>query len=351
MKIFYFAPENSGVAFYRFYQPLEELKERGLIELRSWGFDFTGKHLDMPTSKELKEISDWGDIFIFGRMDTPEYLKTIQTIKEFSGKKVLLDIDDNIFSITPYLPAHQAYNPNGPAIKIHEEIAKYVDGIIVSTPALEEIYKKYNKVWTIENGIKYIQNRKIHDGINIGYMCSGSHLENAQIIEAAIIKILSKYPQTRFYYTKAFQGFMERVPQNIVSQINYVPFFPLKDYLKYVNNLNLDIGLAPLMSNDFNRCKSNIRVLEYWQNRTAVIASPLDEYSKTITHGFDGFLAKDDEWVNWLEELIKNEGLRNYMISNSAETLKKYDIANSANKYYELLNEVLLGRLVDGKNT
>ena len=343
MRVVYFAPENSGVGYYRFYQPLEDLKERGLIELKSWGFDFTNKRHELPSTKELKEFGTWGDIFVFGRFDVPEYKKAIETIKEFTGKPVLLDIDDNIFSISPYLPAHQSYDPNGFALKIHEEIVKYVDGIIVSTPALEEIYKKYNKVWVIPNGIKYLHSKLKHDGINIGYLCSTSHLENAQIVEPAIIRVLRKYQNVRFYYTKSFGGFMDFIPEEIKAQVNYLPFFPLKDYLSYVNNLKLDIGIAPLMNNDFNKCKSNIRVLEYWQNQTAVVASPLLEYNRTIRHGFNGYLAQDDEWEEMLDDLVRNPERRNYLIKNASQSLKDYDVSIFADKYYKVLREFIDG--------
>lgn len=345
-KIVYLAPENSGVAYYRFWQPLENLKDRGLIELRSWGFDFTGKIIPNPTISELKELCDWADLFIVGRRDDPAWQTMVALIKQFANKPVLLDIDDNIFSVSPYIPAYQGYSPNGPMMEIHKTIAKMVDGIIVSTPALAEVYKEYNKVGHVPNGIRYLYDKKPHEGINIGYMVSHSHLENAQIIEPALVKILRKYNNVRLYYTGAFKGFMERLPKELECQVNYVPFYPLKDYLKYVNQLNLDIGLAPLMDNDFNKCKSNIRILEYWQNRTAVIASPLPEYSSTMTHGFDGYLSQDDEWEHWLDDLILNPERRNYMIQNSLETLKKYDVANFADKYLDIIRE-----MIDGQNS
>lgn len=343
LKIFYIAPENTGVAYYRFYQPLEDLRERGLIELDSYGFDFTGKNFEIPSVKKINEIGQWADVVIFGRLDHPGYFNLIQTIKEVHKKKVILDIDDNIFAISPYVAAAQAYNVNGPTLKLHQEIARYMDGIIVSTEFLKNIYEKYNKVWIVENGIKYAYNRTRHDSVNIGFMCSGSHLENAQIIEGAVIEVLRKYPQTKFYYTKSFSGFMERVPEDIHKQINYVPFFPLNNYLKYVNNLNLDIGLAPLMENDFNKAKSNIRVLEYWQNQTAVIASPLPEYLKTVDHGFNGYVSNNDEWVNWISDLVVNTDRRNYLIQNATRSLKNWDISKFADKYLMILRELTGG--------
>ena len=339
LRVVYLAPENSGVAWYRFYQPLKDLEERGIIELQGCGFDFTHKTLDLPTTKQVRDFSVWGDVFIFGRRDTKDWQRMIETVKNFSGKPVLLDIDDNIFAISPYLQARGAYHPDGEFIKNHKETAKLVDGIIVSTPALQEIYKEYNKTWIVPNGIKYVYDKIPHQTVNIGYMCSASHLENAQLVEGAIIRVLEKNPNVKFYFTKAFGGFMEGVPEHIKDRINYVPFFPLDNYLSYVRNLGLDIGIAPLMDNDFNKCKSNIRILEYWQNQMAVVASPVGEYVKTITDGYDGFLTND--WEDVLNDLVRSKEKRDYVVKNSRETLQKYDVSNFSNKYYEILQSIV----------
>lgn len=345
IRAVYLAPENSGVALYRFYQPLKNLEDRGLIEVRGCGFDWTNKDLGVPKTEELKELAQWADIFIVGRRDEPMWANMIHVLKEFTGKPILLDIDDDIFSISPYLPAYQAYLPGRPSLALHEETAKYVDGIIVSTPFLKEIYDKFNKnVWIVPNGINGSVPQQSHDGIRLGYFVSHSHLENAQIIETALIRTLKKYSNVRLYYTKAFGGFLEGLPKDLESQSFYVPFFPLKDYLTYCNQLGIDIGLAPLMKNDFNRAKSNIRVLEYWQNGATVIASPLDEYKKTITHGFDGYLSENDEWEHWLDDLIQNPERRKYMAHNAQETLKKYDVTRFADIYLEILKGLTHGK-------
>lgn len=341
IKVFYFAPENSAVGWYRFYQPLKNLEKRGLIESKSWGFDFSGKRFDLPNIKKIKEIGDWADMVIFGRMDMPDYFRIIQIFKEIFGKKVLLDIDDNIFSISPYLQARQGYDPNGQPIKIHKKTAKYVDGIIVSVEYLKKIYEKYNKTWIVPNAVEGNLKRRNHNGVNIGYLCSASHLENAKIVESTLMNIVRKYANVKLFYSRQFQGFMDLVPEELKHQINYLPWFPLKGYLKYVNQLDLDIGLAPLMDNPFNRCKSNIRILEYWQNQIAVIASPVGEYVKTIKHGYNGYLAQDDEWEEQLDDLIQHPEKRKYLIKNADESLKEYNISDSADKYYEVLRENL----------
>lgn len=343
MRVYYFAPENSGVAMYRFHQPLCDLEERKLIDLKGWGFDWTGKqHTKVPPTV-IRDAVKWADVCVFGRRDDEHWQDVMHTIRAFRPDvPILLDIDDNIFQVSPYLPASEFYKPDKPALQKHTENAKFVDGIIVSTDFLKGIYDDFNeKVWVVPNGVKYAHKRLPRsEKVRIGYMMTRSHLENSRLVEGAVLGLLRNYPHVEFYYTRAFQGFMDNVPQDLIPRVNYVPFFPLKDYLQYVRNLNLDIGLAPLIDNDFNRSKSNIRVLEYWQNEIAVIASPLDEYRTTITDGFDGLFAEDDEWQHKMADLVASAPKRQYLVRNSKQTLAKYDIRHSADTYLTVLREV-----------
>ncbi|MCP9758609.1 methyltransferase domain-containing protein [Aquitalea sp. S1-19] len=51
-----------------------------------------------------------------------------------------------------------------------------------------------------------------------------------------------------------------------------------ENYPQTMAALNLDIALAPLANNDFNRCKSNLRLLEYGVMGWPVVCSDIDPY-------------------------------------------------------------------------
>ena len=99
----------------------------------------------------------------------------------------------------------------------------------------------------------------------------------------------------------------------LVHAVTTVKFIPFEQaYVRFVKrmfSLNLDIALAPLEDNEFNRCKSNIKWLEYSSCAVPGIYSDLPPYAKDIQSGKDGFLvgSSKKEWVQALEFLICNK--------------------------------------------
>ena len=80
-----------------------------------------------------------------------------------------------------------------------------------------------------------------------------------------------------------------------------------------------DALLVPLEATEFNDAKSNIKFIEAASQGVPVIASPVEEFQRTIQHGVNGWLCSSgQDWINTLQTL-KNEpamstrlGLRAY---------------------------------------
>jgi glycosyltransferase involved in cell wall biosynthesis len=68
----------------------------------------------------------------------------------------------------------------------------------------------------------------------------------------------------------------------------------------------LDIGLAPLMANPFNNCKSPIKVLDYAAIGLPTLASDMPAYTHALTHNVDCFHAANDvnSWVEQIRTLM-----------------------------------------------
>ena len=91
--------------------------------------------------------------------------------------------------------------------------------------------------------------------------------------------------------------------------------------------LDFDIGIAPLIDDYFNRCKTPIKWMEYGILETVTVCSPT-LYSKVVKHGETGFIAKTEEdWVKYLSLLIEDKRLRK-KIGKAArrEVFKRYDL-------------------------
>ena len=74
----------------------------------------------------------------------------------------------------------------------------------------------------------------------------------------------------------------------------------------------MDIVLAPLeLGNIFCRAKSEIKFVEAGALGLPVVASAIDPYRDSITHGKNGFLVSTEkEWFQALSSLIEEPSLR-----------------------------------------
>jgi len=73
-----------------------------------------------------------------------------------------------------------------------------------------------------------------------------------------------------------FMGMMPPGVEDCVAEFHRG--VPIADYPRALAALNLDLALAPLELNDFNRAKSNLRLLEYGICAYPVIATDIEPY-------------------------------------------------------------------------
>jgi hypothetical protein len=102
-----------------------------------------------------------------------------------------------------------------------------------------------------------------------------------------------------------------------VNEINYQIFASF-----FVEQV-IDIFIAPLCDNRFNRAKSGIKYLEYSVLSVPGIYSRLPAYEKIVDHSINGFLVThNEEWISFLCQLIESRELRNQIGKASQENLK-----------------------------
>jgi len=95
-----------------------------------------------------------------------------------------------------------------------------------------------------------------------------------------------------------------------------------------------DVSLSPLKNSKFNRCKSELKVIEAGFTKTAIIASNVTPYKEVIKHGETGILCSTPkEWKEAIEGMTLSKAWR------LAENLHKY-----CKKHYDLsdINKIRL---------
>jgi glycosyltransferase involved in cell wall biosynthesis len=301
-------PIHGAIGWYRVVNPLKRL-----------GADISLGMTVRADPQSATEMKARGDIWFLKMADNEGIDYIYDTHKNFTGAKLIIDIDDEPGEV-------DENHPDSKAIKEKKDMRmrmlKIADHIVVSTPKLKESIKDINPYCTvipnaIDPDLWKIKNKLKKDGkIRIGWMASASHFVDTPIIRPAMEEILSKYPNVEFH----FAGFT----WDEYKEDRFFHHVGVRDYMdfpKWYAKLGIDISVCPLKDNKFNQAKSNIKWMEAAMLEIPTIASDTEPY-KCIKHGKTGYLAKNsNDFVKYLSYLIENEEKRREIGQNAKQAV------------------------------
>jgi len=266
-------------------------------------------------------------------------------------KAIIYETDDNHFQIRPwngYFPDVKAEWP------LIERMAKRADLLTTSTGPIAAHYGRYNdNVRVIRNAIDpsiYTTGatRPEHGGGKPRVVYYGS---------TARMRDYAGYPSgvggkwEGGYAGKAVEDLRKEL-WNVFIGVNHgtehviAPFFDeafhyVENIRQFANNLaasHPDIGIAPLVGDDFDRSKSELHWLEYAAVGAAFIGQGF-KYGEApysmVRHGVDGLLARTrTEWYEGLKSLVHSKDLREQLAGAAKErVLKEYDYKERAKEW------------------
>jgi GT2 family glycosyltransferase/glycosyltransferase involved in cell wall biosynthesis len=243
--------------------------------------------------------------------------------------KVIFDLDDLLINLPESHPEFEIYDSQ--ACLVRDWISR-ADQVWVSTLPLMEQLKSLNPT------IKYLPNvpdfglwKPMRSDHTIGdldrivrilYMGTASHYPDFKMIEPVLRRIKKEFGA--LVEINLLGVAPSAVDGNIFKVID-VPSHVGVEYpafVLWVQKFKFDIGLAPLVDNIFNRCKSEIKYSEYTAMGMATIASNLNGYD-LIKHKQTGLLVDNDEnsWYEAISMLIEDPRLRSAMAENALNHL------------------------------
>jgi hypothetical protein len=136
---------------------------------------------------------------------------------------------------------------------------------------------------------------EVTDEIRIGFAGSPSRIDDLEIVQPLISPILDEYPNVVF----EFAGVL---PLGIVPN-DRIRFFPhtneYNEFIRFQVERNWAIGLAPLIDNESNRCKTNNKYREYGACKITGIYSDVKPYQRSVVSGVNGLLVGNSTTI-WL---------------------------------------------------
>ena len=260
------------------------------------------------------------------RQATPQQLQFIKVLKQISQQKplkLMYEIDDVVFAED--IPM---YNRNRDAFTSPEiqnsikEILSMMDEITVTCDYFKDliIEKSGNKnVSVVPNYLmkwwfdryynladlvkKYDKNKKKPV---VAIFASGTHVDVANRVNqqddfAAVVQHIIKTRtdfQWNFYgsYPLALKPFIDK------GDIKFFPWVQLPDFAETMANSGAQITFAALQDNNFNRCKSNIKLIEAGAIGLPCVCPDMVTYK-------DAFLKykTGDEFIDCLKSALKNQ--------------------------------------------
>jgi glycosyltransferase involved in cell wall biosynthesis len=289
---------------------------------RAQGVEVTFSHyLDVPRS--ISALQDATHLMLYRLQSLPltsMYMYEARRLK----LPVLYDLDDPLFSVSAY-ETYQNMTALEPALKTHflSEAPKYLDMmngadiISVSTPGMAAHAREYTQrpvyvrrnfadTSTLSLGRANISAtvREKADAtapFRVAF-ASGSHGHEMDfaVIEAAIVGFLAA--GTNRFLTILGHFDKDLLP---VALRNQVEMHPFADYPRYLELLAaVDCAVMPLADDQFNRCKSAVRVIDAASVAVPSIVGTVGDMAAMVRHGETGLIAKSSQdWRAALEKL------------------------------------------------
>ena len=355
IKILYVPSLNIPICYWRienYADQIVRMKSKAMVNVEyftdiidfnlSWSDASVGKgKISRDIQTKLKNAFKFFDVIIFQRIQNMPALALIQELrKEYPDVKIVAELDDSVGEVPPSSPYKWRDHHRWSAEHLHMS-----DAVICSTEYLANSIRPIvgdKPIHIAPNCInkrswKFKKPNKEHEGIRIGYVGGGAHDEDIRIVYRAILPILDNRDDVKLVIR--YGGFKP----NWIEEHRNIDFkcvaWNIQEYPQKLADMDLDLALAPLRDSEFNRCKSNLKWIEWGSMDIPLMASNVEPYKKTkgnmilVDNNNDFWMKAINDFIDNPIKVSKNE-IRN-------DVLKNYNLYSNTNKLVMFLKNLL----------
>lgn len=239
---------------------------------------------------------------------------------------LVYDLDDNLAALDP-AAENGKYRP---MLAVVHHLLEAADVIWASTPELGSVMASHGgrNIEVLRNALDPVlwadafarPIRTTGDApVRILYMGTRTHGEDFQLIEPALRTLKQRHGRK---ISLNLVGVREESDSEDWFTAVPIPAVVGGSYPAFVSWMGsveaFDIGITPLCDTDFNRSKSEIKVLDYAALGVVPVASRVESYRSTITPENGRLVGPETaEWVAVLDELIGDPVLRHRLAAQA----------------------------------
>lgn len=290
--------------------------DEALEELKKYDAIWLSYHYFFPTSANPKEYNPQAMTYV-----------ALKIARERYGVKIIIDIDDNVWGIPPYHPAIKHLTSF--SLHILFTVLGEEDNYITTTTEVLKDQITYetrnNQVYVLPNMIsnEYISpTTKDPDIIKIGWAGGNSHaadLHSSKML-LALEKLMHENRKIHFY--SVGMPIVHSLPS---KRKHIIPAVPIAEYKnKLFPTMNFDIFIAPLIEDNFNIYKSDIKWQEATKLGATFIGSNTPPYF-SVEDGVTGYLTQNT-FNGWYDAF--NKALKKPTADNAQKALPKIEAFN-----------------------
>jgi len=376
-------PSETGTSYFRLLEPLIAMYKK-----------YPNKFNYIYTENFDSSMFNIADIVIQHRA-SPQHTKMVEWVKQLPSYRkkpiIIHDVDDNEMDIPKTHPLYQMWIETKKD-KMSEKQIKESDYITTTANELKKIFKRINKnsnskiyrnmfnwelpMWNINT----LKRKDDKDKIVIGWAGLTSHMQDIKKMHKFLKRIYDKFPNTYFILsgmpvknvsTKVVKdpntGESRIVESSEVEvtykdqvkeiykdfskdRIEFQDVKPLSNYGEFYTQY--DIGLAYVEHNKFNKCKSEIKVVEYAKYGALPLFTKFGGYDDFFNNlpadlknnDIAMFINTELEWENKLTKILNNfDDYSEYRKKLQKYVTETYDINknidNRVNFYESLLSK------------
>ncbi len=285
---------------------------------------------------DLFRISRYDIVYIF-HWATPFGSTLYERIIRILARRLIYDIEDSISTVdSNKINTIIASLKN---INKHNFLMKEADYVITSSPTLNKYClgvnnrKKCKYISSSVNTDKFLpvnsyNNRKVTIGWT-GTFSSSKYLDLLKDVFKELRKICD-------FKLLVIGNFEYTLPGIDLEVVQWSRDREVEDMQK------IDIGIYPLSDDPWVYGKSGLKAIQYMAFGLPTVATNIGTTSKIIEHMKNGLLVNNNkEWVEALEELVKNPKLRKSLGQAARKTVvDKYSIDAIKMEYFSIISEL-----------